>query len=107
MSLKKLIVVLVLVVVSNSAFSYVGAVHVVGDIKNITSSRSGLMIKVGNNEVPENCTSGQTWMLIEKVDSTMISVVLAAWAMGRGVAVYTNASDSGYCKVNQVDPHES
>jgi len=107
MNFNKYILAIVFGVLSSSVLSYVGPSHVVGEIKNITSTKSGLMVKIGNNEVPENCTSGQTWMLIEETNSTMISVTLASWAMGRNLAVYTTSSASGYCKINQVDPAES
>lgn len=90
-----------------SSFGYVGPDYVGGPITNITSIGSGILIRVGNDEVPQNCTSGYVWMLIPQANTSMTALVLAAWSLKREVHLYTSASSSGYCQINQFDPAES
>jgi hypothetical protein len=89
------------------AFSAIGSGHVVGKISNLTSVTSGILVRIGANEVPQNCTSGRAWMLIPEDNKSIISVTITAWTLGRGVVVYTAPSATGNCKVIQVDPNES
>jgi hypothetical protein len=88
-------------------FATVGAGHVSGKISNITSITGGLLVRIGPNEVPQNCTSGRFWMYVSEENKAMISLTITAWTLGRNVTVYTSPSSSGYCQVNQVDPSES
>ncbi len=90
-----------------SALSYAQPGHVSGKITNITSLSSGLLVRIANNKIPENCTSGSAWMVIKQENTAMISLTLTAWTLGREVVVYTSPSSSGYCEVTQVDPAES
>lgn len=93
-----------IIMISQLTFSAVGASHVSGEITNITSVREGLLIRIGNNEVPENCTSGNAWMLIEQQHATMITTAITAWTLGKTADVYTLPASTGMCKVVQVDP---
>jgi len=85
----------------------VGPSHVSGKITNITSIGSGLLVRIGSNEVPKNCTSGNVWMEIKQEDTAMMSMTLTAWTLGRDVIVYTSPGTGSYCRVTQVDPRES
>lgn len=95
-----------LILGSVNVYGYVGPGHVTGPITNLTSTSGGVLIRIGSNEVPENCTSELVWMEIKQEKTAMVSVVLLAWTLGRSVDVYTSPSSSGYCEINQVDPRE-
>jgi hypothetical protein len=82
----------------------VGPTHVVGNISNITSINGGLLVRVGATEVPQNCTSGRVWMFIPQEQTSITSLTLMSWTMGKQVVVYTAPTSSGYCLVTQVDP---
>lgn len=99
--------ILISVLFSTCAIAAIGKGHVSGKITNITSISSGLLVRINENEVPEHCTSGRVWMQIKQENTAMTSLTLTAWTLKRGVTVYTSADSSGYCKVIQVDPHES
>lgn len=86
---------------------YAGPSHVGGKITNITSTSAGILVRIGANEVPDNCTSGYAWMEIKQEKTAMIAMTITAWTLGRSVVVYTSATGSGYCQVGQVDPAES
>ena len=88
-------------------YAEIGPNHVVGKISNITSIESGILVRLGENETPENCTSSLVWMEIAQHKTAMTSLILATWALGRDVVIYTAPSSSGYCQVTQVDPNES
>ncbi|ABD82503.1 hypothetical protein [Saccharophagus degradans] len=96
---------------STVSFATSGPSYVTGKIVNVTSLSSGLLIRIGesssNPEVPHNCTSGYFWMLVKQEHTTMTSLVLTSWAMGRSATVYTSPAASGYCQVTQFDPAES
>lgn len=96
-----------LCLVTTSGNAAVGAGHVTGKISNLTSVTNGLLIRIGANEVPQNCTSGSLWMRIYEENQALTALTITAWTLGRKVTVYTLAADSGYCKVIQVDPAES
>ena len=103
----KTLIVTTLLSVSNA---YAGPDFVSGTVSDISSVKEGLLIRVsdinGNQVIADNCT-GTTygWILIEKVDTTMISVVLTMWATGsKQATVYTDQITSGYCKITQVNP---
>lgn len=83
----------------------VGSGHVSGNITNITSVTSGILVRIGSNEVSENCTSGHVWMKIDQNYTAMISMTITAWTLGKGVTVYTAPTADTYCKITQVDPH--
>ena len=100
-------VMLAAIIWSSYSYSAVGAGHVSGKITNITSIDGGILVRIGNNETPENCTSSNVWMEIKQEKTAMVSLTLAAWTLGRNVVVYTSPASSGYCQVNQVDPTES
>jgi hypothetical protein len=78
-----------------------------GSIKNITATTAGLMVMMDTG-MPSNCEgSPHGWMLIEQKNTTMISVVLAAWAsQNRSGTIYTSGRSGGsrYCLVTQFDP---
>lgn len=103
--LKKIVVLCALI--SVSANSTVGAGHVVGKITNITSGTNGLLVRIGANEVPLNCTSGNKWLEIKQENTAMTALTITAWTLGRKVSVYTSPATSGYCRVTQLDPSES
>ncbi len=92
---------------SASSHAAIGPGHVSGKITNITSISSGLLIRVGANEVPESCDSGRVWMAISQNKTAMTSLTLTAWTLGRAVTVYTAPTSTGYCQIHQVDPNES
>ncbi|WP_196158654.1 hypothetical protein [Reinekea sp. G2M2-21] len=97
---------LVVAVLAMSAFASasIGPGHVTGSITNITSITGGLLVRIGPNEVPQNCTSGKVWMFIPQDQTAMVSLTLMAWTMGKTVAVYTAPTNTGYCLITQVDP---
>lgn len=78
-----------------------------GEIINITATTNGLMVMMDTG-LPSNCEgTPYGWMLIEQKNTTMISVVLAAWAsQAKSGTIYTvgRPDGSGYCLVNQFDP---
>ena len=77
-----------------------------GNISNITSTTSGLLIMLDSG-VPTNCTgTPYGWMIIPEANKTMVAVTLLAWhTNNRAVTVYTNAMQAGgWCYINQVDP---
>jgi len=88
-------------------YTEIGPGHVVGEITNITSIESGILVRIGENETPGNCTSSLVWMEIAQQKTAMTSLILTTWALGRSVVIYTAPSSSGYCQVTQVDPNES
>ena len=104
--MKKYIVVLC-VFISGTLSAAIGPGHVVGKISNITSVGSGILVRIGSNEVPQNCTSGLVWMEIKQTDTAITALTLTAWTLGRSVVVYTSPGTSGYCRVTQLDPNES
>ncbi len=104
---KNILSLVVLALISFQTSAAVGPGHAAGPITNITSVKQGLLIRIGANEVPENCTSGNAWMLVEEQYKTIISLAITAWTLGKSATVYTDATASGYCKINQVDPSES
>jgi hypothetical protein len=107
MKLPKIILISLPLLFPIHSFASIGAGHVSGKISNITSTKGGLLVRVGSNEVPQNCTSGKLWMHIAEENKAMISLTITAWTLGRNVTVYTSPSSSGYCRINQVDPNES
>jgi len=88
-------------------YAAVGAGHVSGKISNITSVPSGILVQIGSEEVPQNCTSPYVYMEIKEEYKSMISMTLTAWTLGRNVVVYTAPASTGYCQVIQVDPYET
>jgi len=102
----KLFIVYFILFFSYPVMSFVGEGHVTGKITNITSTNVGILVRIGANEVPLNCTSGRKWMEIRQEKSAMIAMTITAWTLGRGVSVYTSAATSGYCQIGQVDPAE-
>lgn len=104
---KKILFGFLVFALGTNAWAVIGPGHVSGKITNITSITAGILVRIGSNEVPENCTSGEAWMLIKQADSAMISMTITAWTLGRGVTVYTSPAISGFCQVGQVDPYES
>ena len=106
MKLLNLSAVLLLTSLSLSTHAYIGAGHVSGEITNISSVPQGLLVMIEGNEVPQNCTSGNTWMQISEDNQSMTSMLITAWTLDRNVAVYTSPASTGYCEVWQVDPYE-
>lgn len=64
-------------------------------------------MRIGTNQIPTNCTSGEAWMLIRQEKAAMTSLTITAWTLGRNVVVYTTPESNGFCEVSQVDPNES
>jgi len=87
-------------------YAEIGPSYVVGEISNITSIDNGILVRIGENETPDNCTSSNVWMEIAQQKTAMTSLILTTWALGRSVVIYTAPSSSGYCQVTQVDPNE-
>lgn len=78
-----------------------------GNLTNITSTSSGLMIMT-DGSLPDNCAgTPYGWLLIKEANKTIVATTLATWLSGnKAVSVYTSGMDaSGYCVVTQVDPH--
>lgn len=88
-------------------YAAVGANSVSGKITNITSTNDAILLRIGANEVPQNCTSGQVWMEIKQSKQAMVALSLASWTLGRAVVVYTAPTSSGYCQIVQLDPAEA
>ena len=67
-----------------------------GNIINISSASSGLMVMLSSG-VPDNCAGvGYGWMLIPEAKKTMIATALTTWATGnKYVVVYTNPLSGG------------
>jgi len=105
--MKKIILTISFIFLPTLSHSLIGPGHVSGKITNITSIKTGLLLRIEANEVPESCTSGQAWMEIKQTDTTLISMTLTAWTLGRSVDVYTSPASSGYCQVWQLDPSET
>ena len=70
--------ILLLTSFSLSTHAYIGAGHVSGEITNISSDAQGLLVKIEGNEVPQNCTSGNTWMRISEDNQAMMSMLITA-----------------------------
>lgn len=107
MKIIKYILFVIATILPTFSFAFVGAGHVSGNISNITSVTAGILVRIGANEVPENCTSGKFWMLISEDKKSIVSLTITAWTLGRTVTVYTSPTSTGYCQVHQVDPAES
>ena len=84
---------------------YAGPHYLSGNIKDLTSNTSGLMIMLDTG-VPDNCAGvSANWMTIEKENTAMISVALTMWATGKKLGVvYTETRTDGSCIINQLDP---
>ena len=104
MKLSRITLIIAMLFFSFSANSTIGDGHVSGKITNITSVGSGLLVRIGANEVPRNCTSGAVWMEIKQANTAMISLTLTAWTLGKNVDVYVSPATNGYCQVWQLDP---
>lgn len=91
-----------------SASSYAANHYLSGNIVNVTTNASGLMIMLYTG-VPTNCQgTPHNWMLIKEENKTMISMALAMWASGKKAAtVYTAGMNPGSnCEITQLDPSE-
>ena len=77
---------------------------VVGSVYHISATRTGMLVVLDGQIVPNNCTNSPSGhMLISEDESTMISFFLTQIAQGkRQFYFYTDASTSGYCKINQL-----
>ncbi len=107
MRFTKLILITLITLLPTITSADVGAGHVSGKITNITSITGGILVRIGANEVPQNCTSGLFWMQISEDKKSIISLTITAWTLRRDVSVYTSPASTGYCQVHQVDPAES
>lgn len=91
---------------SKSSFSAVD--YLQGNIVDMTSTKSGLMLKIDSG-FPGNCAGTPFgWMLIRSENKPMIALVLSMYAYGkRAAVVYTSpAVGGGFCEINQFDPIE-
>lgn len=94
--------------VSGGKNCFAAANYLQGNIVNITSGPSGLMLMLDSG-VPANCAgTPYGWMLIRAENKIMAAVVLTMYASGkRGATVYTTAvAAGGFCEINQFDPIE-
>jgi hypothetical protein len=91
---------------NNVKASVVTSSYITGDIKDITSVRGALMVRIDDDRVPTICApSGTPWMRIDQADAAMVSVVLSYWMQGkRRFTLYTDGWTSGYCPIQQADP---
>lgn len=82
--------------------------YVSGQIKDITSTPQGLLIRTDDDRVPTLCGSGPVgWMLVPQANATMISVFLTYWAAGKKrFTIYADPVAGGYCTIGQVDPED-
>lgn len=80
--------------------------YIYGDVKDITSVRGALMVRIDDDKVPTVCSSsGSSWMKIEQTETAMTSVVLSYWLQGKKrFTFYSDGLSSGYCSINQADP---
>lgn len=80
--------------------------YIVGDIKDITSVRGALMVRIDDDKVPTLCNgSGSFWMRVDQSETAMVSVILSYWMQGkRRFTLYTDGWTSGYCPIGQADP---
>jgi hypothetical protein len=100
---KILAVLLLFTAPSHAAESYLS-----GNIINVTTTASGLMLMLDSG-IPTNCQgTPSNWMLIKEENKTMVSMALAMWGTGKkSVMVYTSAVRPGwYCEITQLDPNE-
>lgn len=91
-----------------SAPSYAADHYLSGNIINITTTASGLMIMLDSG-ILTNCQgTPSNWMLIKEENKTMVSMALAMWGTGKkSIVVYTSPVKPGwYCEVTQLDPNE-
>lgn len=79
---------------------------ITGTLKDITSIRGALLVRMDDDKVPQICqASGTAWMKIDQADTAMVSLMLTYWAQGkRSFTIYVDAWQSGYCSINQADP---
>lgn len=77
---------------------------VVGTVKHVAATRSGVLVVLVGEIVPNNCTNSPAGhMSISDDDPSMISFFLSYLAQGRReFYFYTDASTAGYCQVNQI-----
>lgn len=89
---------------ANASAVYQNYIH--GEIRDITSVRGALMVRIDDDKVPTVCSpSGSSWMRIEQTETAMTSVVLSYWLQGkRRFTFYSDGLSSGYCSINQADP---
>jgi hypothetical protein len=89
---------------ANSSTAYQNYIY--GDVKDITSVRGALMVRIDDDKVPTVCSSaGSSWMRIEQTETAMTSVILSYWLQGKKrFTFYSDGLSSGYCSINQADP---
>lgn len=78
-----------------------------GNIINLTSGTSGLMIQLDSG-IPNNCRgTPYGWILIKEENKAITSVALTMWASGKkSGTVYTAPAKPGdYCTVTQLHPN--
>ncbi|WP_233081940.1 hypothetical protein [Rheinheimera soli] len=89
-----------------SAATYAADNYLRGNVINVTTTASGLMVMLDTG-IPTNCQgTPSNWMLIKEENKTMVSLALAMWASGkRNATVYTVGTSPGaYCEITQLDP---
>lgn len=91
---------------SNAWASQAYGYYIHGDIKDVTSVRGALMVRIDDDKVPTVCaSSSSSWMRIDQSDTAMTSLVLSYWLQSkRGFTFYSDGLSSGYCSINQADP---
>ncbi len=107
MVFKRAIFIILLLMISRNVVS--AESYLSGTISNITAVGGALLIML-DSVLPTNCSgSPYNWMMIKKEETVMISVVLMMWSTGnKNVTIYASGREhngTGYCIVNQVDPH--
>jgi len=101
-----LLIITFTVLLSTSKYCYAATDITSGNITNLTSTSSGVMIMLSGT-LPDNCQgTPYGWMLIPQEYKAMTAVVLLAYQNKQGIAVYTQPSTSGgFCTINQVNPY--
>lgn len=79
----------------------------IGTVDHVTSTPSGLIIRLSGGVVPQNCvTPPEPFILIPQADQVMVSFVLSRIMAGKlDFIVYTNATTGTYCSPNQISRH--
>lgn len=104
--MKKYILIVLLFV---SSYVVAGPTYVSGAMSAITSIPQGLLVRIGNSVLPDNCSgSPYGWMLLPEANKTMVSTALAMWVSGnRSATLYSAGIDSGtgFCLLVQFAPN--
>lgn len=86
---------------------YAAADYYAGEITNVSSTESGLLLML-SSPLPSNCQgSPYNWVYIPDNKKTMVALALMTIANKKKVTIYTSGRDAtGLCVVSQFDPVE-